>query len=128
VKDLQCVSIAKFLGGLVGLAAIFGVAGSVLYPQMRKHVGLEKTGLLGFFWILVCLLACVVSLWLPGSPFAAAVKTSDGLDDVVNKTLTNSSKSIFIYLNLSCLFLRDLPIYWIVLHNLNLALKNINLL
>ncbi|XP_076326807.1 ferroportin-like isoform X2 [Tachypleus tridentatus] len=57
------------MGGMTGLAGFTGVIGTIAYPAMRKRVGLERTGLLGLFSQICCASLCVVSIWLPGSPF-----------------------------------------------------------
>ena len=64
----KCVP-ESVLGGLVGVSAVVGTAGSLAYPHLRKKIGLEKTGLTGFGCLLACLLLPVASIWLPGSPF-----------------------------------------------------------
>ena len=64
----QCVT-ESILGGLVGLSAIIGIFGSLAFPVLRRKVGLHKTGLIGFGSVISTLTLCVVSIWLPGSPF-----------------------------------------------------------
>ena len=64
----QCVT-ESILGGLVGLSAIIGIFGSLAFPLLRRKVGLHKTGLIGFAALIATLTLCVVSIWLPGSPF-----------------------------------------------------------
>ena len=46
-----------------------GILGTILYPLIRKRIGLERTGLLGFFFEIAMLSLCVASIWAPGSPF-----------------------------------------------------------
>ena len=65
---LQCVT-ASILGGLVGVSAIIGVMGSLSFPLLRKRINVQRTGMIGFFTLVLALVACVVALWLPGSPF-----------------------------------------------------------
>ena len=64
----QCVT-ESVLGGLVGVSAIIGIFGSLAFPLFRRKVGLHKTGLIGFASLIATLTLCVVSIWLPGSPF-----------------------------------------------------------
>ena len=64
----QCVSTA-LLGGMVGVSAIFGVAGSLTFPLFRRKFGLNCTGVIGTVCQIVALSLCVISIWLPGSPF-----------------------------------------------------------
>ena len=64
----QCVS-ESVLGGLVSASAIVGISGSIAFPFLRKSIGLVKTGIVGFFSLISCLILCVVSIFLLGSPF-----------------------------------------------------------
>ena len=64
----QCVT-ESILGGLVGLSAIIGILGSLIFPVLRRKLGLHKTGLIGFSSLILTLTLCVVSIWLEGSPF-----------------------------------------------------------
>ena len=64
----QCVSKA-LLGGMVGVSAIFGVAGSLTFPLFRRKFGLNCTGVIGTICQIIALSMCVISIWLPGSPF-----------------------------------------------------------
>ncbi|XP_065566376.1 solute carrier family 40 member 1-like isoform X2 [Artemia franciscana] len=57
------------LGILAGVGAVTGLLGSTSFPKWKIWLGLDKTGLLGFFSQVVCLSLCVFSVWLPGSPF-----------------------------------------------------------
>ena len=64
----QCVT-ESILGALVGVSAIFGVSGSIMFPFLRKWLGLAKTGMVGFSLLIGTLTMCLVSIWLEGSPF-----------------------------------------------------------
>ena len=64
----QCVP-ASVLGGLMGVSALVGVCGSLSFPVLRRRFNVTKAGLVGFVLLVVALVSCVVSLWLPGSPF-----------------------------------------------------------
>ncbi|XP_046326044.2 solute carrier family 40 member 1-like [Haliotis rufescens] len=59
--------------GLLGLAmgsgAAIGIVGTLVYPVLRHRIGLERTGLVAMTVQIACLFLCVVSVWLPGSPF-----------------------------------------------------------
>lgn len=43
--------------------------GSFFYPVLRSRIGLCRTGLYSLGLQLSCISLCVVSIWLPGSPF-----------------------------------------------------------
>lgn len=43
--------------------------GAISYPKIRQCVGLERTGLFGLGAEILCLCLCVVSVWIPNSPF-----------------------------------------------------------
>ncbi|XP_067649889.1 ferroportin-like [Haliotis asinina] len=59
--------------GALGLAtatgAVVGIIGTLIYPVMRRRIGLERTGLFAMSSQIACLMLCVVSVWTPGSPF-----------------------------------------------------------
>ncbi|XP_076349318.1 ferroportin-like [Tachypleus tridentatus] len=57
------------MGGMSGLTGLVGVLGTFCYPQLRNRIGLERTGLFGYFLEVICLIFCVASVWAPGSPF-----------------------------------------------------------
>jgi len=63
-----CVT-ESILGVLVGVSAIFGVSGSLSFPLLRKKIGLNRTGLIGFASLIAMLSMCVISIWLDGSVF-----------------------------------------------------------
>jgi len=65
---MQCVSEAV-LGILVAVSALVGIAGSLAFPVFRKWMGKERAGMLGMGALVTSLSLCVVSIWLPGSPF-----------------------------------------------------------
>lgn len=64
----QCVS-ESILGGLVGISSAIGMLGSISFPFLRKRFNVQRTGLIGFVLLCITLSPCVVSIWLPGSPF-----------------------------------------------------------
>jgi len=65
---MQCVSEAV-LGILVAVSALVGIAGSLAFPPLRKLLGKERAGMVGMGALVSSLSLCVVSVWLPGSPF-----------------------------------------------------------
>ena len=52
------------MGALVGASAVVGVIGSLAYPVIRKHIGLGKTGLVGFVTLIATLALSLGSGWL----------------------------------------------------------------
>ena len=60
---MQCVS-ESVLGGLVAASAVLGLLGSVAFPPLRQLLGVA-----GMVALVTSLSLCVVSVWLPGSPF-----------------------------------------------------------
>lgn len=67
---------ASVLSGLMAAGALIGVAGSLCYTVLRKQAGIRITGLLGFILAVICQLACLASLVLPGSSFEPFVDSS----------------------------------------------------
>jgi len=65
---LQCVP-EWVLGILVAVSGFIGVLGSLAFPTLRKRMGVERSGVLGMSILVFCITFCVVSIWLPGSPF-----------------------------------------------------------
>ena len=65
---LQCVP-EWVLGVLVAISGGIGIAGSRIFPLLRRRLGVECAGVIGMASLLTALLFCVVSIWLPGSPF-----------------------------------------------------------
>eukprot|EP00090_Calanus_glacialis_P026523 TRINITY_DN41749_c0_g1_i1.p1 TRINITY_DN41749_c0_g1~~TRINITY_DN41749_c0_g1_i1.p1 ORF type:complete len:515 (-),score=149.24 TRINITY_DN41749_c0_g1_i1:159-1703(-) len=65
---MQCVS-EVVLGILVAVSALVGIAGSLAFPPLRKLLGKERAGMVGMGALVSSLSLCVVSVWLPGSPF-----------------------------------------------------------
>ena len=63
-----CVS-ESLLGGLVGVSSLVGITSSIIFPFLRKHMGLAETGIFGFFALNICNSLCVASIFLNGSPF-----------------------------------------------------------
>ena len=57
------------MGILMAGGGLVGILGALLYPRVRRRVGIERTGLFGFFLEVAFLCLCVASVWAPGSPF-----------------------------------------------------------
>ncbi|XP_038125384.1 solute carrier family 40 member 1 isoform X1 [Cyprinodon tularosa] len=58
----------SLLSLLMGVSAITGLMGTVLFTRLRKSVGLINTGIISSCLHLGCLLLCVCSVFAPGSP------------------------------------------------------------
>eukprot|EP00057_Strongylocentrotus_purpuratus_P030721 XP_782524.3 PREDICTED: solute carrier family 40 member 1 [Strongylocentrotus purpuratus] len=57
------------MGILQALGSITGIFGTMLYPVMRRRIGLVRSGLYSLGIEIAFLMLCVGSLWAPGSPF-----------------------------------------------------------
>lgn len=53
----------------MGCGALVGILGTLAFPKVRQRVGLERTGLIALGIQVTCLISCVVSIFVPGSPF-----------------------------------------------------------
>ncbi|XP_069682795.1 ferroportin-like isoform X2 [Periplaneta americana] len=60
---------SSIIGGAQGLAAAFGLFGSLSFPLLRRRIGLNNVGVLGLGLEVAALIPCIVSIWLPGSSF-----------------------------------------------------------
>ena len=92
------------MGILMAGGGLVGVLGAVLYPFVRKRVGLERTGLFGFFLEVLFLSLCVASVWAPGSPFdlGYAAKTGSTVPDVSNTSyLSHTTPQVVVLINSS---------------------------
>lgn len=58
------------IGNVGAFAALLGILGSLSFPFLRRKLGKNKAGILGFTLETFCLLLCVLSVMAPGSPFA----------------------------------------------------------
>lgn len=58
----------SLLSLLMGISAMAGLLGTVLFTSLRKAYGLIKTGMISSCLHLSCLLLCVCSVFAPGSP------------------------------------------------------------
>ena len=91
------------MGILMAAGGLVGVLGAVLYPFVRKRVGLERTGLFGFFLEVLFLSLCVASVWAPGSPFDLGyAKTGSTVSDVSNTSyLLHTTPQVVVLINSS---------------------------
>jgi len=104
---MQCVSEAV-LGILVAVSALVGIAGSLAFPVLRKLLGVERAGLVGMGALVTSLSLCVVSVWLPGSPFdpefvktniTGVLEEGSGMDESdINKDCTIDITSVSVLL------------------------------
>ncbi|VDN02586.1 unnamed protein product [Thelazia callipaeda] len=60
---------ALWLGVLRSIGAAFGIVGANLYSVIEMYSSVRRSGLIGLIAQQLSLLICVVSIWLPGSPF-----------------------------------------------------------
>ncbi|NXY83157.1 S40A1 protein, partial [Alcedo cyanopectus] len=58
---------------LMGASAVTGIMGTVAFTWLRRKCGLVRTGLLSGAAQLACLLLCVISVFVPGSPLDLTV-------------------------------------------------------
>uniref|UniRef100_A0A8C1JRL4 Solute carrier family 40 member n=1 Tax=Cyprinus carpio TaxID=7962 RepID=A0A8C1JRL4_CYPCA len=58
----------SLLSILMGVSAVAGLLGTVLFTKLRKACGLVNTGVISSALHLVCLLLCLWSVFAPGSP------------------------------------------------------------
>ncbi|KAM6967889.1 ferroportin [Aplochiton taeniatus] len=58
----------SLLSVLMGVSAITGLMGTVMFTKLRKAYGLVNTGVISSCLHLGCLLLCVCSVFAPGSP------------------------------------------------------------
>ena len=91
----QCVT-ESLLGALVGVSAIVGICGSLTFPILRKKLGLNKTGMIGFLSLTLMLTLCVVSIWLEGSPFDPFYFQNKEAQVHISISLNSTSTSDFV--------------------------------
>ncbi|KAK2849683.1 hypothetical protein Q7C36_008466 [Tachysurus vachellii] len=63
----------SILSMLMGASAVSGICGTVAFTWVRKKCGLIRTGFFAGIAQLSCLMLCVVSVFVPGSPFDLSV-------------------------------------------------------
>lgn len=61
------------LSVLMGASAITGIMGTVAFTWLRRKCGLVRTGLFSGLAQLSCLILCVISVFMPGSPLDLSV-------------------------------------------------------
>ncbi|XP_078536488.1 ferroportin-like [Lissotriton helveticus] len=64
---------------LMGASAITGILGTVAFTWLRRKCGLIRTGLISGIAQFACLILCVVSVFMPGSPLDLAVSPFDDI-------------------------------------------------
>ncbi|CAK9294919.1 unnamed protein product [Gordionus sp. m RMFG-2023] len=57
------------LGCMIALGALTGIIGTFIYPVMKNRYGSITSGIFAIMLQLSCLVFCLVSIWLPGSPW-----------------------------------------------------------
>ncbi|ELW66604.1 solute carrier family 40 member 1 isoform X1 [Tupaia chinensis] len=63
----------SILSILMGASAITGIMGTVAFTWLRQRCGLVRTGLISGLAQLSCLILCVISVFMPGSPLDLSV-------------------------------------------------------
>ncbi|XP_049471307.1 solute carrier family 40 member 1 [Panthera uncia] len=63
----------SILSILMGTSAITGIMGTMAFTWLRRKCGLVRTGLISGFAQLSCLILCVISVFMPGSPLDLSV-------------------------------------------------------
>ncbi|XP_062969376.1 solute carrier family 40 member 1 isoform X1 [Cynocephalus volans] len=63
----------SILSILMGASAITGIMGTVAFTWLRRNCGLVRTGLISGWAQLSCLILCVISVFMPGSPLDLSV-------------------------------------------------------
>uniref|UniRef100_H2UU36 Solute carrier family 40 member n=1 Tax=Takifugu rubripes TaxID=31033 RepID=H2UU36_TAKRU len=81
----------SLLSLLMGVSAITGLMGTVMFTRLRKSYGLVNTGIISSCLHLGCLLLCVCSVFAPGSPMDLSLlvpfinSSSPELGDIVSQ-------------------------------------------
>ncbi|EHB14677.1 Solute carrier family 40 member 1 [Heterocephalus glaber] len=63
----------SILSILMGASAITGIIGTVAFTWLRRKCGLVRTGVISGWAQLSCLILCVISVFMPGSPLDLSV-------------------------------------------------------
>lgn len=63
----------SILSILMGASAVTGIMGTVAFTWLRRKCGLVRAGLISGFAQLSCLILCVISVFMPGSPLDLSV-------------------------------------------------------
>ncbi|KAF7708459.1 hypothetical protein HF521_017516 [Silurus meridionalis] len=72
----------SLLSFLMGVSAMAGLLGTVLFTNLRKTYGLIKTGMISSCLHLSCLLLCVCSVFAPGSPMDLSMLKESNASDL----------------------------------------------
>ena len=95
---MQCVS-ESILGILLAVSALVGILGALAFPFLRRTFSTVTAGLTGMTCLISALSLCVVSLWLPGSPFilypdrTVSSSNSSNSSGLSNSSLADQSES-----------------------------------
>ncbi|XP_073781536.1 ferroportin isoform X1 [Danio rerio] len=76
----------SLLSILMGVSAVAGLLGTVLFTKLRKAFGLVNTGVISSALHMLCLLLCVCSVFAPGSPIDLSVLNIGNVSDVGGMT------------------------------------------
>ncbi|XP_072535200.1 ferroportin [Salminus brasiliensis] len=76
----------SLLSLLMGVSAVAGLLGTILFTKLRKAYGLVNTGLISSGLHLACLLLCVCSVFAPGSPMDLGILMQGNGSDVGGMT------------------------------------------
>ncbi|XP_060683345.1 solute carrier family 40 member 1 [Hemiscyllium ocellatum] len=68
----------SFLSLLMGTSAIAGILGTIAFTWIRRKCGLIRTGFISGVAQFSCLILCIVSVFVPGSPLDLSVSPFDG--------------------------------------------------
>jgi len=79
------------IGGLLAAAASSGIVGTLIYPRARKRLGLRRTGLVALGAELSSLTLCVISVFMPGSPFDPLYFTRETAEDTATALTGNNA-------------------------------------
>ncbi|CAN9498006.1 unnamed protein product [Ophioblennius macclurei] len=72
---------------LMGASAVSGICGTVAFTWIRKKCGLIRTGFISGVAQLSCLMLCVASVFVDGSPFNLSVSPFEDLSHLGEKQL-----------------------------------------
>ena len=73
-------------GILMAAGALVGIVGTLIYPVLRNKFGLAKTGIFSYIFDIICLVPCIVSIFVAGSPFQPGFLVDVGHTDMVDFT------------------------------------------
>ncbi|XP_070565076.1 ferroportin-like isoform X2 [Ptychodera flava] len=84
------------IGVFRGIGSMVGILGTLLYPFLRKKIGLERTGLWAITEQLLSLIFCIVSIWAPGSPFDLHYADKISTNTTMTTTTMATSASLML--------------------------------